>query len=150
MLPSVPASPCSKFSEDILKPGCPGELILGGTGGDIANLQNWSLVGGQIWSLLVTALTCVITDHNTDQARNVSPSYLWPTRDMMASLESVPVPASAVWPPPPPPTLGLTDWKSLKPRDLGLWDVSPSFDLEDKGVSVSRGSSDVREAVKDI
>ena len=67
---------------------------------------------------------------------------------MMASLESVPVPASAVLPPPPPPTLGLTDWKSLKPRVLGLCDVSPSFDLENKGVS--RGHYDVREAVKDI
>ena len=77
----------------------------------------------------------VITDQNTDQARNVCLSYLWPTLDMMASLESVPVPASAVLLLPPPPTLGLTDWKSLKPRLRGLWEVSPSLDLENRGVS---------------
>ena len=83
------------------------------------------------WSLLVTAdWPAVITDHWSGEE---CLSYLWPTLDMMASLESVPVPASAVALP-APPTLGLADWKSLKPRLRlrGLPEVSPSFDLEIK------------------
>ena len=63
--------------------------------------------------------------------KNRVKTYLWPTRDMIASFESVPVPQSAVgcpvWPFEDP-----LDWNSLKPRLLGLCDASPSFDLEKK------------------
>ena len=66
----------------------------------------------------------MITDQNTDQVRNVSLSYLWPTRDMAASLLSVPVPVSVVVA--APPLLA----NRRNPRLLGLWlALGSSLDL---------------------
>ena len=57
---------------------------------------------------------------------------------MMASLVKVPVPASAVLP--PAPTFPPPDWNRRKPRPFGLWEVSPSLDLQEKAVRGVRSS----------